>query len=164
MDEITLTESECLIAKFLAKTRTQKDLLAGAVATPYADRDQQEINENAFGAEMAYCKMFNIYPDLSTNPRVGGEDGITLLGEKVDVKNTERKWYHYFVKKTKSETPNAKVDYFAWMIGKLPTFEYIGCASWEDVVNCPTEAPYGEGSECFVVDSKLISPRSQTGL
>jgi hypothetical protein len=155
-NQITLTDSECFIAKYLAKTRGSNDRDAGAVNTPYAGKDQQEIDENGFGAEIAFCKLFNLSPDLTTNPRVGGFDCLTRSGKKIDVKNTEKEWDQYFVKKIKSDKPECKVDYFAWMIGKLPIYKFIGLATWDEVMACDITAPYGDGSECFVVKAEII--------
>lgn len=162
-NEVTLTESECKIAKYLAVARETENRKTGAIGTPYV-KDQRTIDENAFGAELAFCKLFNVYPDMTITPRVGGEDCIDVFGEKIDVKNTDKEWPQYFVKKTKSTTPNAKVDYFAWMIGTLPNFKYIGKASWDTVMNCKTTQPHGEGSECFVVESNLLSRGSEAEL
>ena len=47
-----------------------------------------EVNIDGFCAEMAGCKLLNIYPDFTIMARAGGYDGILKDGRKVDFKSS----------------------------------------------------------------------------
>ena len=65
---ICLNEAEQRIVKHIAEKRIEYNRAQRAVATIYNDDDVRnplEAEVNYYGAEMAFCKLFNIYPDLN---------------------------------------------------------------------------------------------------
>ena len=99
------------------------------------------MDEDGFGAEMAFCKLCNLYPDFSIGIRSGGHD-CELGTKKIDVKQT-----HYpngrllgYIKKKVTEC-----DINVLMIGRLPTFEYIGWVLSEDLIKKENISNLGHG-------------------
>lgn len=91
---VQLTEAEFLIAQWIAKQRQARNNAAGLVDAKYngaQPNDPQrgiEIHVMGFASEMAFCKMFNVYPDFCTDPRHGSAD-CYRFGETIDVKATK---------------------------------------------------------------------------
>lgn len=52
--------------------------------------DPYEIDENGFIGEFAFCKHFNVFPDVTAKPRSGSVDCI-YRGKKFDIKTTRVK-------------------------------------------------------------------------
>lgn len=161
---ITLNDFEVDMAKELARVRSAKDRTVGANATAYNGRDQQEIDEDGFGAELAFCKAFNYYPDFSTDPRVGGCDCVSRNGQTIDVKQTPtiinpktlEEYPGLLVKAVKSTDERYKVDYYVFLHGKLPTFTMEGYASYDEAIKSETIEPHGEGSKAFRIPLSVI--------
>jgi hypothetical protein len=84
---IRLEDTEVLIAQTLATLRRLRSRDAGAINTPYAGLKQEDIDLDAMGAELAFCKAVNLYPDLNTSVRPHIYDCL-YRGYKVDVKHT----------------------------------------------------------------------------
>ncbi len=81
---ITLTELEKKMAVAMGTARFE------AVKAWFEERGlvcKDNLGANVLGAEaeLAFCKMFNVYPDWTTNSRVGGFD-IMFHGLRTEVK------------------------------------------------------------------------------
>jgi hypothetical protein len=81
---ITLTDLEKKIAVIMGTARYE------AVKAWFEERGlecRDSLKANVLGAEaeLAFCKMFNVYPDWTTNSRVGGFD-IVFPGLRTEVK------------------------------------------------------------------------------
>jgi hypothetical protein len=89
-------------------------------------------NAEAIGAELAYCRLNNIYPNLNLN---GFEthDCILADGTKVNVKFSRytNPNYHLIVQIKKYDT---YPDIYALMVGKWPTYRYIGYVPKHEVI------------------------------
>jgi len=119
--KITLSEVEQRLVKHIANLRYKNDRAVGATATLY-NRSPLENEINSLGAELAYCKIFNCYPDLGVNEFMPF-DAIKPNGETVDVKHTILKNGRLLVKvKDRKSTP----DMYALMIGTFPEYYYAG--------------------------------------
>ena len=126
--EVILNEAEQRLCKFISKKRYENDRNAGAVTTVYGNQTAEQMELNSFGAELAFCKLFNTYPDLNVK-HFGKEDAILVSGQKVDVKNTRYKDGKLMVKAIDRE----KCDLYGLMIGTFPTFMFVGFATAEEL-------------------------------
>lgn len=118
--KVTLNDIELRLAKFLAKSRYEyarekdiKDLKIGS-------QDWYETDFQGICGELAYCKLFNLYPDLEMGVKL--EDCKDSYGFTYDVKTTKYDDGR-LVATTKKTT---EVDYFVLMTGTAPTFTYRG--------------------------------------
>src|SRR5262252_4238780 len=83
----TLNNVEQSLARFIGRERSSSNREAGVTNGRRGPQSDAETDLDGIGAELAFCHLFNVYPDLSINPRRGGADA-TWIGWKVDVKAT----------------------------------------------------------------------------
>ena len=93
-----------------------KDKKGGPQSNYYTDL-------HGFGAELAFGKHRNLYPDLGTSPRSGGSDFINANGEEIDIKCTQYKTGKLIVNEKKK---NSSTKYFI-----VPSIFFLGphCAT-----------------------------------
>ena len=127
--EITLTLVEQRLAKYLGTSRTAAARDAGVINCKMSPQSDAEIDLDGVGAELAFCRMMNIYPDLSIGARSGGSDCV-LAGRTIDVKQTRYKTGHLLAVRKKSVDP---CDLYALMIGAFPTYRFAGMATAEQL-------------------------------
>jgi len=120
--EIILNDPEQKLVKYIASLRIKYDRESGAIATIYDEKDALEAETDYYGAEVAYCKMMNIFPDTGYKTRQPF-DCISRDGNKVDVKQTYRQNGRLLVK---SKLRDYLPDIYALMIGKFPAYRYAG--------------------------------------
>lgn len=121
--KVTLNEAEQRLAKFIASQWTAYDDRINYPPTLNGLTPLQN-NTEAFGAELAFCKLVNVYP----NTHIGGfEEWDCILpgGTKVNVKQSPRRdpKLDLIVQIKKYEK---FPDIYALMIGTFPTYEYAG--------------------------------------
>lgn len=94
-----------------------------------------DMNVNGFGAELAFCRLFNTKFDMDTNQyenHFNKNDTVLNTGESVDVKTTKYKSGRLLVRLGKEKK---KVDLYCLMIGEFPTFEFKGFARYDDIID-----------------------------
>lgn len=133
--EYTLTESEQLIAKFVAEQRTANNRNAGTTNMRKSEMSDFEIDLQGFGGELAFCKLANVFPDLTVHNRSaskGDDQGDCVLnGQRIDVKTSKKADAALWVPVRKIGTADA----YALMTGTFPTFRLVGMADVETVKN-----------------------------
>ena len=131
--EYTLTESEQLIAKFVAETRTANNRNAGTGNNRRSEMSDFEVDLQGFAGELAFCRLANVFPDLTVHNRSaakGQDNGDCIVNAlRIDVKTSKNPASGLWVFRRKIGT----VDAYALMVGTFPTFKLIGMANTEDV-------------------------------
>jgi len=150
--EYTLTESEQLIAKFVAEQRTTNNRNAGTTNMRKSEMSDFEIDLQGFGGELAFCRLANVFPDLTVHNRSAskGEDqgDCVLDGQRIDVKTSKKADAALWVPVRKIGTADA----YALMVGEFPTFRLVGMADVQTVKECKVY------NDSHVVDQdKLVS-------
>lgn len=130
MNWITLTKEEQKIAEFIAKLRVARNKNAGVQSTTTFKDSQYAVDLNGFGAELAFCRMCNLYPDFTTQLRSGGDDCHFHNGYRVDVKNCNPKVQGMYIRKGAEE----KADVFVLMRGTFPTYQFMGYATQDKIL------------------------------
>lgn len=123
---ITLTDVEQNICKTIAEARYRSNRAAGVADLKRGDQSNIATDTEGFAAELAFCKLFNLYPDFTISPRGAANDvGDATLrcGLSVDVKATVYKSGHLITPPWKDESA---LDLYALMVGKLPTYTFKG--------------------------------------
>lgn len=122
MTQVTLNAIEQALVKHLAKKRIEHDRSVGAMATIYHGAQALENEVDSLGAEFAYCKVMNVYPD--TDPgHFSPFDARLRDGRAVDVKSTRRHNGRLLVKaKDRADVP----DLYALMVGTFPSYRLAG--------------------------------------
>lgn len=87
---VELTDAEMMVVKMLGGMRSIVGRTAGVEDKKVANLPGLTIDEDGMIAEYAFCKHFNIFPDIVPGPRSGSYDCL-LNGRRVDVKSTRHK-------------------------------------------------------------------------
>ena len=132
-DTISLHSSEQRLAEYMARACAKSN--SHLEEKMRATSNIQIHDRNGFGAELAFGRLFNRYPDLSIRPRSGGSDFI-LDGYTIDVKCTARPEGQLITPPHKAKDP---CDFYALMLCSWPRF------TLEELVNQITpENVHGE--------------------
>jgi hypothetical protein len=131
--EVTLNEAEQRLAKWVAAQRHRNGRRTNRVNARIGPQSDEETDLEGVAAEIAYCKLFNVYPDLeTTRPKDPAADCVTRYGVRVDVKST--KYIDGKLLAVRWKQP-VGVDAFALMIGEFPTYEYVGSMTARELLN-----------------------------
>lgn len=131
--EVTLNEAEQRLAQFLAKARHANGRRTNRVNARIGPQSDEGTDLEGVAAEIAFCKLFNCYPDMeTTRDRDPAADCVTRLGVRVDVKATTYESGKLLAVRWKKATD---VDAFALMIGRFPTYRYAGTMSATELLN-----------------------------
>ena len=126
---IELTEAEQIFARELAANRTASARAGGQVNMKGSGQSQEQVELEGVGAELAFCKLMNVYPDTGNGPRP--EDCHLPDGRRVDVKATQHENGHLLAVRWKK--PGA-VHVYVLMIGEFPRYRCVGFLPSDDLL------------------------------
>jgi hypothetical protein len=125
----TLNETEQRLAHYVTKQRIAYNQKTNAKPTVYTPEGLYENNLNSYGAEIAFCKLHNVFPD--TDYTVRHVEDATVNGRTVDVKSTRNPSGNMNVKQLdKAERP----EVYALVTGNFPHYEYVGYMDTEELI------------------------------
>lgn len=149
--KITLNNFEVDLVKFLCKKINQD----GIERKDLSVSKDPEIMLNGFCGELAFCKLFNCYPDLTVeaySAKIGTDKGdVFLFGRTIDVKTSKYQSARLVVEKNKK----INGDYFALMTGCFPSFEFKGMIR-QDLVIRPERLKDFHGNISYVVEQNEL--------
>jgi len=149
----TLNEMEQSIVKSVAKNRFAKNRKENIKNSKIGDQSNEDTDTEGFGAEMAFCKLFNVFPDFSIKPRSSKEDkGDAILHVEngiVDVKSTCYKTGRLITPTWKNK---GSVDVYALMTGKFPTYEFRGFMKASTLMQKERIRDMGYGKDSYVAE------------
>ena len=134
MNEIELNAAELRLARFLAQSRYSENRALGVTDKLHSGGDPIEKDMLGISGELAFCKLFNCYPDLSTtlkpksNRSNKGDCYLHNVGF-VDVKTRQRLGDLTFRAPAK---PSG--DWFALMYGSGTRFRFLGAIPQSEVL------------------------------
>jgi hypothetical protein len=117
----TLNKTEARLVEFVSNCRYLNNRNAGVTDALYAKTPPMVMERRGFGAEVAFAKLMNTYPDLTTEPRFGGYDCVLSSGIRVDVKAVTKRTDRLIVPLKKNRDFDA-VDVYALML----------CETWNE--------------------------------
>lgn len=128
---ITLSVEDQEMVRHVAGERT-KDAKKNKYHKNWGKVSPHDIDLEGCGAEVAFCRIFGFEFDSvrATKLIKDSYDCISTKGNKVDVKWTNNLDNGLMVKATKKK---GAVDIYALMIGKFPSYEFIGYSSEDDL-------------------------------
>ena len=129
-----LTEPELRTARGIAKARFHANRASGVTNSKYGPQSDEQTDLEGICGEFAFCKMFNIMPDLEILPRssqAGTDYGDAYmypwgyLGGKirVDIKTSKYETARLFASIKKK--PDSDLV-FALMIGEVGMYRFAG--------------------------------------
>ncbi len=140
---ITLSEAEQRLAKFLAKSRYENARKKNIKNNRIGSQSDSSTDLEGIAAEIAFCKLFNLYPDLQIG-ELPAYDAMLRDGRAVDVKATKYQSGHVTAVMNKKDMP---ADLYALMVGTFPSYRFAGfcrgdelMASIKDLGHGPTHA------------------------
>jgi hypothetical protein len=147
-----LNEIEQSICKHIAEQRYLNARKKGIVDRKLGGQTTEITDLDGFGAEMAFCKIANCYPDL----KIGLDNDYDCLynGLKIDVKQTKYKKGRLLATLKKT---NSDVDIYVLMIGEFPNYEFIGWARKDDLIKPENIKDLGRGNGYVLEQSQLKS-------
>jgi len=127
---VKLNEGEAAMATIAAVMRYCVNRSAGVIDKKGGPQTAYHTDLHGVGAEMAFGKHRNLFPDLSVSPRSGGSDFVNTQGDEIDIKCTSYKTGKLIVNEKKK---GSSTKYFVLMIGEVPEFEIVGYATADEV-------------------------------
>ncbi len=149
--EVRLTDFEIKIARKLGASRDQQNIDQGVPDQKVGPQDGRHININGVGAELAFCKAFNVFPDLELG-QWPDQDATLPCGATVDVKHTERENGQLLVRKNKAEK---RCDFYVLVTGMMPAFRIRGGMRAEMLFQDERITDLGYGPTYAVPQSEL---------
>mgnify|MGYP001826134759 CR=1 FL=1 len=139
---ITLNLAERKLAEYLAKCRYTQARENGRVDQKVGKQSNWQTDLEGIGAELAYCKLFNLYPDTETTGHTPDEDAVHHTGQSVDVKATKYKSGHLVAVLGKAEHP---AEHYCMMIGTFPHYRFAGYVHHEKLFRDENIKDLGHG-------------------
>lgn len=148
---IELNDTEQRIADYLAKVRTASNNAIGVVNKKQGPQSDHETTLQGIGAELAFCRLFNIYPDL-TNANGNNIDATLRSGETVDVKATKYPNGKMLVVRWKKL---GDVSLYVLMVGTFPRYRCAGFFPSDQVLHPDRLVDLGHGPVYAVEQHEL---------
>lgn len=151
MINVKLESGEAEVAQIIGKARTRVNREKGIFNRLRTHDDPIQTEIDGLGAEMAYCKAFNLWPDLTVSVRSGGADAYHN-GKSIDVKHTAHINGMLLVTPDKS---GKGTDVYALVTGRLPNYCVIGYATSDEIFNETNKVDLGYGEAYGIPQEKL---------
>ena len=147
---IVLNQLETELASLAGTARMISNQRNGAISNGKRKHDR---DINGMGGELAVCKYFNRWPDLSIGPHYSGYD-LKVKGKRVDVKTTT--YDPGYLQANKNKSVNA-CDIYILVHADFPNFEIIGGALSRHLISRANLNDYGYGM-CYMLEQSQLTP------
>jgi len=152
MTPIMLSESEQAIAQYLATARTVSNRTGGIANKRVGPQSDELTDLNGIGGELAFCRLVNVWPDVSISPRKGGADCL-VRDKRVDVKTTTYETGRLVVVPGKGRED---ADIYVLMVGTFPgPYRVAGWAYASEVLMAERLTDLGHGPTYAVPQDEL---------
>ena len=152
MIKVVLEVGEIETARILAQARYKFNRQGGVKNRKRSPESPASIEVNGMGAELAFCKAFNLWPDLTVGVRSGGGDALNQDGKSVDVKATPHVNGMLLVTPDKVEHG---IDLYALVTGFMPYYNVIGYATRYEIFKKENMVDLGHGKSYGLPQEKL---------
>lgn len=158
--EITLTAFEQKIAKHITAGRQRHAKSVNAKNLKLSDESDETVSLDGTGAEIAFCRYFNVYPDFAVG-EYAYADAFTVQMGSVDIKTTRIPHGHliaHYGKRLKRQP-----DSYALMLGAFPTYRFAGYADSSELICDESIKDFGKGPT-FALRQDQLRPVEQRTL
>lgn len=149
---VELCEAEQRLAKYLAAERERMNRDGGVTNSRVGPQSDAETDLTGIGAELAFCRIMNVYPDLTLGPRKGGADGW-WAGRACDVKGSRYPDGKLLARPTKLERHGATL--YALMTGEFPSYVFRGLTSADALLRADRLIDLGHGQTYAMTQDDL---------
>ena len=139
--KITLDPGEMAVVHTIAVLRRSVNQAAGITDRRRDGRNPMVVEVLGAAAEMAFCKHFNVFPDLTVTPRAGGHDAI-LNGKTWDIKAVSSPDHRLLCSPEKSL---GDADHYALAVVDGAEVELVGWAPAPRLLHPSTVIDLGHG-------------------
>jgi hypothetical protein len=126
--KISLNDMEQRLAEDVGKSRMERCTKEGTPNMKRGPQSDLEIDTIGAGAEIAFCKLWNLYPNLTDEKDLF--DAMTRTGHTVDVKTTR---YHSGRLLAVRHKILNQSDIYALMLCDYPDFTFAGYATGDEL-------------------------------
>ena len=116
------------------------------------DQSNEETDLEGFGAELAFCKLMNIYPDLETGNNLPPYDCVSRFGVTIDVKTTKYPKGHLLATLKKKNNPP---DKYVLMVGEFPEYQIVGEIGADEFLQDSNIGNLGKGDGFMLTQAEL---------
>ena len=166
-----LNDGEQRLAKFIATCREANNE-ALRKRGKIKDRKHSEgpsidFNINAYGAEIAVCRLLNKCPDMTTHVNDGGHFDLVASGRTVDVKWRRHPNSSLLVTHWKNRE-GKRCDIYILVTGEIPSYVVVGYAYKEQIFKTEMISetvinPTG-GQNPYEIQQRMLHPFTQTAV
>lgn len=154
--KVTLSRAEQLSCKVIAQLRFDNNRNSGTKNAKIGPQSDQDTDLEGIGAEFAFCKMLNLYPDFSINIRSSVKEtdsgDVTLHnGQTVDVKATKYPTGKLLAVPWKKPT----TTYMALVVGTFPNYEFKGVMFSSELIKPSRLGNLGHGDTYIATQQEL---------
>ena len=149
--QITLDNHEQEIVRGIALARHKNNIDRGSRSYKMGGGDDLLINLEGTGGEFAFCKLKNIYPDMSIDHPIPYDCYINGVGF-IDVKTTKKPNGMLLVGTWKYR---AVPSYYALMVGEFPNYEFKGYFGGLEVFKPENLVDLGHGDTYGISQDRL---------
>jgi len=152
---VTLNEAEQRLASFIGNARHLASRESGIKDLRRGDKSADLIDKGGAAAEIAFCKAFNIYPDLDIGEKKIADCTLSS-GHTVDVKWTSRQNGMLITVPWK----RAEVDIFALVVGTMPEYRIAGWMLATELIKQDRLRFVGNNNVYAATQDELVNPKS----
>ena len=130
--QIILSKEEQKICEYIGKSRYLINRENGVTDKKIGNKDNKSMDDDGFGGEFAFCKLFNVMPDFLvkvTQTNKNDYDALLFNCISVDVKTTDVLSGRLLAAPWKVD----EVDCYALIVGKMPNYIFKGFMLREDL-------------------------------
>jgi Family of unknown function (DUF5843) len=120
--KVELGEFEQETVRRFARLRTEHARQSGLDDYKIGSQSAEITDLEGMGGEWAFCKLFNLYPDMTIGHRPD-YDVIFADGTTIDVKATR---YETGSLQVPARKLKKRVDFYVLMVGTFPRYRYAG--------------------------------------
>lgn len=157
---VTLNDVEVRLCAEIAKARYESNRAKNVVNARIGPQSNEATDLEGVAAEVAFCKLFNLYPAQSfvIEPRSSSRhedsgDATLHTGHTVDVKATTYPNGRLVACRWKNDP---LVDCYALMIGACPSYSFRGFMTRAELIRAPRMGSLGHGPTYIAVQSELV--------
>ena len=142
--KVSLNNAEQKLAVYLGRSRFQNARSRGIPNMKMGPQSNEQTDIEGAAAEIAYCKLMNIYPDTEITAVLPNEDAIARCGWGIDVKSTRYPFGRLLAVCSKA---GKAPDCYALMIGTFPEYRFAGHMTSAELLKSErlTNLGHGEG-------------------
>ena len=149
---VTLSDPEMATCRMLGEMRSLVARGNNVKDRKMSDSAGHEIDVDGMIAEYAFCKHFNIFPDLTPSPRSGSCDCV-YQGKRIDIKSTRHKDGQLLA----TMKNNLDIDVYVLAIIDGNTVNFPGYATKKELINPDNVTDLGFGKGYALKQNKLRS-------